>query len=367
MNSRKIASWCLFPLTMWYAVGIMIRNLMFLVGVKKTTIPPVTTIGVGNLCAGGAGKTPMVEYLLRMFGEQYETALLSRGYKRKTKGFVLAEEGSTAREIGDEPEMIHRKFPHVTTAVCEKRVVGINQLLKLPKAPQLIVMDDVYQHRQVKPTLNILLTEYDRPYFKDRILPFGNLREFQGARDRANVIIVTKSPRKINPLEKHAIINNLRAKPYQKVFFSSLKYNNPVELRDATVELSVLPKEILVVTGIAHPEPFVEELERYSKVKHLRFADHHDFVEDDLKEMQRGLAELGEGAIVITTEKDASRLRAMDTMGLPIYYISIEFEIQQSDDNNLDRQLQAIIKENIEYRERLQTTSLCKIGSLSRY
>ena len=169
---------------MWYAVGVWFRNLMYSLGIKRQVAPPVTTIGVGNLCAGGAGKTPHVEYLLRLLSPQYETALLSRGYRRKTRGFVLDDGCHSPSRLGDEPAMIAYKYPKITVAVCEKRVEGVRRLLDGETPPQVILLDDVFQHRAIKPTVNILLTEYRKPYFSDHIMPYGDLREFRESMER---------------------------------------------------------------------------------------------------------------------------------------------------------------------------------------
>lgn len=362
MNNHKLLAWLLLPFSIWYAVAIAIRNLMYIIGAKRTVVPPVTTIGVGNLCMGGAGKTPMVDYILALFQDRHDIALLSRGYKRKTKGYLLADEHATIETIGDEPFMLHQKYPNVTTAVCEKRLTGLLELQKTDTPPQLVVLDDVYQHRQIKPTLNILLTEFDRPFFHDSILPFGNLREFKSARDRANIIIVTKSPENLNPLEKHAFISNLQAKPYQKIFFSYLQYGNPTPVSPTVPPLHDLPKHLLLVTGIANPTPLIRHLSSKHQVKHLPFPDHYSFTPQDINHIQEALLALPQGSIVLTTEKDAVRLRQLDLHQLPIYYLPISIRIHQSDDHNLDRLLTSIVRENIEYRSRLHTSPLTSLG-----
>ena len=203
MSFRTTISWLLFPLTMWYAVGVAVRDFLYAIGVKRQTIPHITTIGVGNLSTGGTGKTPHVEYLLRLLADKYTTAMLSRGYKRKSKGFQLDDGSHNPTILGDEPAMIAAKFPNVQVAVCEKRVEGVKRLME---SSQLIVMDDVFQHRAIKPSINILLTEYHHPYFNDHILPYGDLREFRSGHYRASIIIVTKCPALLNPVEKHNII-----------------------------------------------------------------------------------------------------------------------------------------------------------------
>ena len=217
-RQKRIWTWLLLPLTGWYAVGVFVRNLMFEVGIKRQEAPRVMTIGVGNMNVGGSGKTPMVEYLLSLLSSRHRTAMLSRGYGRKTKGFVLDDGSGSPQRLGDEVAMVSRKFPDVVTAVCERRVEGIHQLMAMTDAPELVVLDDVYQHRYVKPTVNILLTEYQHPFTRDHILPFGNLREFRNAKQRANIVVVTKCPETLPPVEKQNLVRELDLKPYQHLF-----------------------------------------------------------------------------------------------------------------------------------------------------
>ncbi len=361
MSFRKTISWYLFPLTMWYAVGVWFRNLMFAIGVKKQVAPPVTTIGVGNLCAGGAGKTPHVEYLLQLLSGQYETALLSRGYRRKTRGFILDDGSHSASRLGDEPAMLSVKFPKITVAVCERRVAGVQQLLQREVPPQLIVMDDVFQHRQIKPTVNILLTEYDNPYFKDYIMPFGDLREFRSACRRANMVVITKAPRQINPVDRHNYISRLKLRPHQKVFFSQIDYCHPLPLM-GTAELPLdTIDSALVVTGIAHPEPMVQYVSGLCSVSALRYADHHRFTTGDLKAIRKAFEQLkGSRKIILTTEKDAVRLRELAgselMVGLPIYYLPIKVSFSQTTDHNFDHEIEAIVHENVSFLDRMKKT-----------
>ena len=254
MSFRKNISYALFPLTMWYAVGVRFRNLFYALGIKKQEAPHITTIGVGNLSTGGTGKTPHVEYLIRLLADKYPTAVLSRGYKRKSKGYAIDDGNHDASLLGDEPAMIASKFPQVQVAVCEKRVEGVKQLMEQEQKPQLIILDDVFQHRAIKPSINILLTEYSHPYFADHILPYGDLREFKKARFRANIVIVTKCPAILNPVEKHNILHDLKLLNYQKVFFSYFAYGELQTLdgQPAPVDLRRVDN-VLCVTGIAHP------------------------------------------------------------------------------------------------------------------
>lgn len=344
---------------MWYGIGVWFRNLLFDIGLKKQVSPSVTTIGVGNLCVGGAGKTPHVEYLLRMLSQQYTTAMLSRGYGRSTRGFLKDDGTHDASLLGDEPAMIARKFPHVQVAVCEKRVEGIHQLMAQDNPPQLVVMDDTFQHRFIKPTINILLTEYGKPYYTDYILPFGNLREGRGARYRAGIVIVTKSPADLNPIDRHNITNSLRLQPYQKAFFSHLHYPDPVAMQShGTLRLTSQHK-VLLVTGIAHPEELASHIRQICSVTLLSFPDHHRFSPSDIKRIRKAYEHLGEGeCVVMTTEKDASRLYPFvergDLEGIPLYCQPIEVRMIQSKDYNFDQSIGNIVSENILFQHRMQ-------------
>jgi tetraacyldisaccharide 4'-kinase len=358
MSFRKNISYALFPFTMWYGIGVRFRNLSYALGIKKQEAPHITTIGVGNLSTGGTGKTPHVEYLLRKLSDRYPTAMLSRGYKRKSKGFQADDGSHDADMLGDEPAMIARKFPQVQVVVCEKRVEGVKRLMEQEEKPQLIVLDDVFQHRAIKPSINILLTEYSHPYYDDHILPFGDLREFKKSRFRANIVIVTKCPAILNPVEKHNILHDLHLQNYQKVFFSYLKYGDLQTLdgRAASVDLRRMDN-VLCVTGIAHPEPMVAELRRYTKVQHLPFEDHHDFTSGDIVRIKETFAALsGSNNIIVTTEKDASRLRGLAD-GLPMHVLPIEVAFHKENDKDFDTLIESSVRENISFLSKLSIWS----------
>ena len=359
MSFRKTVSCLLFPLTMWYAVGVWFRNLLFDLGIKRQVSPSITTIGVGNICAGGAGKTPHVEYLLRLLSDQYPTALLSRGYHRKSHGFVLDDGSHSASRLGDEPAMVATKFPNVQVAVCEKRVTGVEKLLQQPKPPKVIVLDDVYQHRYIKPTINILLTEYGKPYSNDHILPFGNLREGRRARYRANIVVVTKSPQSLNPVDKHNIVNRLKLKPFQKVFFSYIHYCDPLPLTGSAPLPLQTVESVLLVTGIADPEPMRQYVSRFCEVSTIHFADHHRFTAADIRRIRRAYVQINSARkLILTTEKDAARLRELvdhEVMsGLPIYYLPIEVRIHQNNDMSFDQTVKTIVHDNSLFQERMR-------------
>ena len=347
---------------MWYAVGVWFRNLMFSLGIKRQVAPPVTTIGVGNLCAGGAGKTPHVEYLLRLLSPHYETALLSRGYRRHTKGFLLDDGCHSPSRLGDEPAMLAGKFPKLTVAVCEDRVEGVRRLLQSELPPQVVVLDDVYQHRSIKPTVNILLTEYHKPYFSDHIMPFGDLREFRSARRRARMVIVTKAPEQLDPISRHSFVSRLRLRPHQKVFFSHIHYCHPLPLMGgADLPLDSIDAALLL-TGIAHPEPMVQHVSQFCSVTPMRFPDHHRYTLSDLKRIRHAFDQLqGSRKLILTTEKDAVRLRELassDLMaGLPIYFLPITVRIDPSAEQDFDHTIESIVHENVSFLERMKKTT----------
>lgn len=315
----------LLPLTMWYAVVVALRNLLFDWGWKQSVKPDVPTIGVGNLRMGGTGKTPHTEYLIRLLSSHH-IALLSRGYGRQSKGFLLADAQSTAVTIGDEPAMMKAKFPDLTVAVCEDRVEGIHRLMQLPQPPRLVLLDDVYQHRHLKPSLSILLTEYGDPYFDDHILPFGNLREWRCGSRRADIVVVTKCPPLVSEQQRQAYRTKLKLQPHQLLHFSQIDYGQPLPLYGGADWQPV--KEVLLLTGIAHPAPLKRHIEKQCTVRHLAFPDHHDFSAADIKQIVttfNGIHETSKA--IVTTEKDAMRLRngacSSQLSALPIYYLPI--------------------------------------------
>lgn len=363
MSFRTTISYVLFPLTMWYAIGVAVRNVLYYLGIKRQSTPHITTIGVGNLSTGGTGKTPHVEYLLRLLADKYPTAMLSRGYKRKSKGFMQDDGAHDAAVLGDEPAMIASKFPQVSVAVCEKRVVGVKRLMEMPdnqeqpeqpRRPQLVILDDVFQHRAIKPSINILLTEYGHPFYNDHILPYGDLREFKSARFRANIVIVTKSPAKLNPVDKHNIIHDLKLQNYQKVFFSYFKYGMLQTLDGESVPIDLRHIDnILVITGVARPEPMLAELRRSTKVQHMAFADHHEFTKRDVARIGEAFAALpGSNNIIVTTEKDAVRLRGL-TEGMPIYVQPIEVAFHKENGLDFDQIIESSVRENISFLSKL--------------
>ena len=285
----------LLPLACLYRLGVSIRNWMFDRGILHSQSFPLPVICVGNISVGGTGKTPHTEYLIRLLQNEFQVAVLSRGYKRKTSGFLLADQRSTSKDIGDEPYQMKRKFPDILVAVDADRRRGIRNLLALPenKRPEVIVLDDAFQHRYVAPTLNILLTDCHRLYTQDKLLPAGRLREpVDGAR-RADVIIVTKCESCIQPIDFRIIEEDIHLSAYQELYFSRILYGElePVFSGKAprrTLKGLASTTEVLLVSGIASPAPLEKEIHKYTEhVTSLVFPDHHAFDRHDIQKIQR--------------------------------------------------------------------------------
>lgn len=323
----------LLPVSFFYGIGVNFRNFLFQTKILKRKSFNVPIICIGNITVGGTGKTPHVEYILKLLKQQYKVAIISRGYKRKTSGFVLADVASTALDIGDEPYQIKKKYPDVEVAVDGDRVRGINKLLKLENPPDVIIMDDGLQHRYVKPSYNILLTDFNRPYYLDKLLPAGRLREKLKYKDTINDFFVTKCPLDLSALNIRLIEHQIRPYPFQGVFFTTFKYNSILSVfGNDTIEISELKsKHILLVTGIANPDPLIKQIRLLTKypIKTILFEDHYQFKDEDIKRIEDDYSKLSESKIVLFTEKDAVRLLHLnleDTIKKSLYYIPINVE-----------------------------------------
>jgi tetraacyldisaccharide 4'-kinase len=305
----------LYPLGLIYGTVAAVRRQLYRIGLLEAYQPPIPTIGVGNLSVGGTGKSPHVEYLIRLLSEHYKIATLSRGYKRKTKGFVLANDIDpqqlSAEMIGDEPLQFYTKFPHIKVAVDEKREEGIQQLMQRFPDLQCIIMDDCYQHLQVKPQQSILITEYQNPYAKDYPLPAGHLREFRSAAKDATIVIVSKCPETLTEHQCADMTKLLKLQDYQQLFFTTMHYGELTALNECGKQHQVTAQtELVVLTAIAHPEPMVKYLaEKFKIIHHYRFADHHYFSEKEIEEIEKTyFSEGSQNRILVTTEKDSMRL-----------------------------------------------------------
>lgn len=317
----------LFPFSLVYGVIVQIRNYLFDKNIIPSTSFNLPIIGIGNLSVGGTGKSPMIEYLINLLQDKYQLATLSRGYRRRTKGYILAREGTTALEIGDEPMQFHQKFKNVAVAVGEKRVEAVPQLLHDQPETDVILLDDSFQHRQIKPGLNILLTEYKNLFTRDCLLPAGNLRDNKSSYKRANVIIVTKCPNDLSKEEMFRIRKELHLSANQKAFFTAIDYGEPYHI--LTKEKRPVTKEddIILLCGIANPGPLEKYLLEKAKVQHvLSYNDHHTYSKTDLDEVVVKLSEIrSQRKMIITTEKDAVKLIQFNEviMKLPLYVLPV--------------------------------------------
>ncbi|HTL07030.1 MAG TPA: tetraacyldisaccharide 4'-kinase [Chitinophagaceae bacterium] len=325
----------LFPFSLLYFALIYLRNRLYDKGIFKSASFNLPLICVGNIATGGTGKSPMTEYLVRELKSHFTVATLSRGYKRKTSGYALANPNSNALEIGDEPMQFHLKFPDVAIAVGEERLEAIPQLLHDRPDTQAIILDDAFQHRAVKAGMNIVLTDCNNLYTRDWYLPTGDLRDEKNSVKRAQIIIVTKCRPDLSVAEKEAITHELEPLPGQAVFFTSIRYGKPYHITShQTVQVNA-DTEVLLVTGIANPAPLKSLLAERSKTYfEMAYNDHHIFTIDDLRDIKKRFASLqAEQKIILTTEKDAVRLvkfeQALDDM--PLYVVPIELEFLFND------------------------------------
>lgn len=307
----------LFPFSILYGGITAIRNLCYDLGLLKSKSYDLPIICVGNLSTGGTGKSPMIEFLISFLSENHKIAVLSRGYKRKTKGFYEVLQNSRVEEVGDEPLQFKKKFPEVSVAVCEDRQTGIE---KLKQQADIILLDDAFQHRKVKASLNVLLTSYGKLYRDDCLLPTGNLRESILGAKRADIIVVTKCPDTIDGPEMEQIKQKLRPKPNQEIYFSKIAYGESIKNTTDSQPLSYLKhRTFLLVSGIANPQPLVSFLKRRNmNFRERLFQDHHNFTPSEIQQISKE-------PLVLTTEKDFMRLQSLaDTTA--IYYVPITTE-----------------------------------------
>lgn len=313
-----------FPFVPLYFLITYLRNKLYDYNIIKSKSYPFPVICVGNLSVGGTGKSPMIEYLLRLLDEK-RLATLSRGYRRKTKGFLLADDRTNVEDLGDEPYQFKQKFKDVLVAVDENRQRGIESLMKLENSPEVILLDDAFQHRKVKAGFNIMLTTYDNLYVDDFVLPTGNLREPKPGAKRADVVVVTKCPSDITKKDKSRISSKLKLESYQKLFFSSIVYDDYVLNNDERVWVDDLKNEpFTLVTGIANAQTLVDFLKaKKLNFEHLNFKDHHDFTEGELKT-------LDQKPLIVTTEKDFVRLHGK-LKNVQLFYLPITVSLDDSE------------------------------------
>ena len=349
--SFKPAKILLFPLSLIYGIVTGVRNYLFDNGLLPSADTGIPVISVGNITVGGTGKTPHVEYLASILERQFNIAVLSRGYKRKTSGFILAEENSPASVIGDEPAQVKNKFPSITVAVDENRRNGINRIRELVPETDVIILDDAFQHRWIKAGLSIVVTDYNRLFTRDHLLPYGRLREHRDNIRRADLILVTKTPLDISPIDRRLIVREIAPQDNQNLYFTGIDYLDPVNIHTGETagvtieEIGAMGSHILLITGIARPEPLKGYLEKYcDHIEHISFGDHHNFTTADIDLMRKKYLELPpENRCIITTEKDSTRLKETGTLRSlfddNFYYLPISIKFLNNDKEEFDNHI----------------------------
>ena len=351
----KINEWML-PLSWLYGLGVRLRNQLFEIGLLKSRSFDIPVISVGNITVGGSGKTPHVEYLIRLLKDHAKVAVLSRGYKRKSRGYVLAGEKTTMSDIGDEPFQMKTKFPDIYVAVDKNRCHGIDTLTgsKETKDTDVILLDDAFQHRYVKPGINILLVDYHRLIIYDKLLPAGRLREPQNGKSRADIVIITKCPKDLKPMEYRVIIKAMNLYPYQQLYFTTLEYDNlrPMFCGEERPLKSISKKEnILLLTGIASPKQMIYDLKECSpNITPMTFPDHHQFTKKDIERINDAFAAMQSPKIIITTEKDNARLFGMeglsDEVRHNIYILPVKIKFMPGQEKEFNNKIIGYVQKN---------------------
>ena len=339
----------LLPFALVYGLIVIIRNYLYDKKIIKSAEFNIPIICVGNLAVGGTGKSPMVEYLLDLLHKQFKTATLSRGYRRKTKGYVLANENTTALDIGDEPMQFYLKYPDVKIAVGEERIVAIPQLLYDHYDIQTIILDDAFQHREIKAGFNIILTQFGDLYSHDFFLPAGDLRDEWRSAKRAQIIVVTKCPPDLSETQKQKVLKSLRPLPTQQVFFTTIEYGTPYHILNRADEWVLTPSvEVLLVCGIANPKPLKDYLHQHTYTYYQKtFNDHHIFSIDDLNEIDDMFHDISaRNKVILTTEKDAVRLVKFneELKNIPFYVLPIKSKFLFNEEEKFNNAVISFIK-----------------------
>jgi len=369
-NPNPIHFVLLWPLVLIYKTAVSIRNFCFDNKILKVREYNLPVISIGNISVGGTGKTPHTEFILKMLIKDYSVAILSRGYKRKTKGFRIVETTDSHYISGDEPLQIKQKFPDVIVSVCESRTLGVEKLLETYPDLNLIILDDAFQHRWINPGLSILLNNYHHPIAKDYMIPLGRLREPRTASHRAHIVIYSKCPPDLKPIERRILSQEVDIMPYQYLFFSTTKYLDLKPVFDPNqekIELSELKNyNVLSFTGIARSGDLTDFLKNSSKsVKHIKYSDHYDFKQKDIIKIQEIFRSLKTKKIIIITEKDAVRLKNTDffdeEIKISVYCIPIEVELLCSEEERkqFDNQIFSYVKNNKRYSKLYKNLYSC--------
>lgn len=359
----------LYPFSLIYGLIVYIRNMLYDSNVFKSTEFEIPVISIGNITVGGTGKTPHTEYIVRLLKKHdVNVATLSRGYKRKTKGFFLVQETSDVQNVGDEPLQIKLKFQAATVAVDENRVHGIETLLKdKQNSPDVILLDDAFQHRKVTPGINILLIDYNRPIEEDHLLPMGRLRERAYQQRRANVIIYTKCPDEITPITRRIIMKSVNLRPYQSLYFTKMIYGAPQpvfpELAKETPVFKNKNVNSIMLSGIANPSQFRNYLNSNSTlIDEIVFGDHHNFTNRDFKQIEQLFeTHKSKNIFILTTEKDAVRLRFADNLSdevkASLFYVPVEIKFLESEGKSFNKKIVGYVKDNRSNRRLHQRTN----------
>lgn len=336
----------LAPFSFLYGVGVSIRDFLYRRGLLKGVEFNLPVVSVGNLSVGGAGKTPHIEYLIRLLKDYLNVATLSRGYKRKTKGFLRVQRNMNAEQVGDEPLQFKRKYPDITVTVSESRTFAIPQIVQEQPDMQVILLDDAFQHRSVKPGLNILLTEYSFPFTRDYLLPSGRLREWRSAYERADVIIVSKCPPEISVEEKKALTEEIKPFPHQRIYFSYYGYQSPYFIYNPKYRVKLEEDvDVLLICAIARTDYLVSHLDKHvNSISILEYEDHHFFTETDVRRLQGSFEKMeSEKKLILTTEKDAMRLdlhrKFLVEQKLPIFALPVEVQFHFDEGEKFDQDI----------------------------
>lgn len=351
----KINKW-LLPFSWIYGLVVWLRNQLFDIGVLKSRAYDIPIISVGNITVGGSGKTPHVEYLVRLLKKHAKVAVLSRGYKRKSKGFVLADDSSDATDIGDEPYQMKRKFPDIYVAVDKNRRNGIEKLTdnSIANNTDVIILDDAFQHRYVKPGINILLVDYHRLIIYDKLLPAGRLRESKDGKVRADIVIVTKCPTELKPMDYRVLTKAMNLYPYQSLLFSTLQYGDLQPMFGGEPrQLSTLKSDenVLLLTGIASPKQMILDLQPYTKnITSLSFGDHHRFTHKDYERINNTFESMPSPKVLVTTEKDAARIIGGEGLSENVrrnmYVLPIEIKFMLEQEELFNQKIISYVQKN---------------------
>lgn len=345
----------LLPISFIYSIVLFIRHKLFDWGILKSKSYDIPNICVGNLNLGGTGKTPHIEYLVRLLSDNYRIAVLSRGYGRKTKGFLLADATHSHEDIGDEPLQYFKKFDNITVAVDEDRRDGVENLMLREETPQIILLDDAFQHRKIRPGLNILLTDYYNLYSKDHLVPSGKLRDIRKAAHRAEIIVVTKSPEVLTPYYRRDVENSLKPLPHQKLFYSYIEYQEFQPLSKCSFNINIKEaKTVMLLCGIANTYSLEDHIKRkYNTISFMKFDDHHNFTEKDIDDIiDRYNHMIGKNKVIVTTEKDAMRLINSSLLNkldsIPIFTVPIKIKFHKDENVNFNDEILNYVKNNLQ-------------------